>query len=177
MKTYRTGFFLALVGNIALAVVLVGLWFHYRVPRPAANVAPQMTGPTAQPSTPPQESTETPLVPLQISPQRLQSIGVKTGKVERKLVEDEIRTTGAVAIDETKLAYVQVRFSGFIEKVFVDAAYQYIHKGQPLFTIYSPDLVATEREYLVAKQNQQQVAQSAVPGVASSAASLLNAAR
>jgi Cu(I)/Ag(I) efflux system membrane fusion protein/cobalt-zinc-cadmium efflux system membrane fusion protein len=113
---------------------------------------------------------------VQISAQRLQSIGVKTGEVERKLVEDEIHTTGNVVVDETKLAYVHVRFSGFIEKVFVDATYQYIRKGQPLFTIYSPDLVATEREYLVAKQNQQQVAQSTVPGVASSAASLLNAA-
>jgi Cu(I)/Ag(I) efflux system membrane fusion protein/cobalt-zinc-cadmium efflux system membrane fusion protein len=101
---------------------------------------------------------------------------VKTGEVERKLVEDEIHTTGNVVVDETKLAYVHVRFSGFIEKVFVDATYQYIRKGQPLFTIYSPDLVATEREYLVAKQNQQQVAQSTVPGVASSATSLLNAA-
>ena len=109
-------------------------------------------------------------------PQRLQSIGVKTGEVERKSVEDEIRTTGNVAVDETRLAYVQVRFSGYIQKVFADATYQYVRKGQPLFTIYSPDLVATEREYLVAKQNQQQVAQSTVPGVASSAASLLDAA-
>ena len=88
-------------------------------------------------------------------PQRLQSIGVKTGEVERKFVEDEIRTTGNVAVDETRLAYVQVRFSGYIQKVFADATYQYVRKGQPLFTIYSPDLVATEREYLVAKQNQQ----------------------
>ena len=79
-------------------------------------------------------------------------------------------------MDETRLAYVQVRFSGFVQKVFADATYQYVRKGQPLFTIYSPDLVATEREYLVAKQNQQQVAQSTVPGVAASATSLLDAA-
>ena len=69
-------------------------------------------------------------------------------KVERKLVADEIRTTGNVAVDERRLAYVQVRFSGYIQKVFADATYQYVRKGQPLFTIYSPDLVATEREYL-----------------------------
>ncbi len=100
---------------------------------------------------------------------------MKTGEVERKFVEDEIRTTGNIAVDETRLAYVQVRFSGYIEKVFADATYQYVRKGQPLATVYSPDLVATEREYLVAKQNQQQVAQSTVPGVASSAASLLDA--
>ena len=126
-------------------------------------------------ATPP-ASTEAPLVPVQISPQRLQSIGVKIGEIERKLVEDEIRTTGNVAVDETRLADVQVRFSGYIQKVFADATYQYVRKGQPLLTIYSPDLVATEREYLVAKQNQQQVAQSTVPGVVSSAASLLDAA-
>jgi len=177
MKTYRTGFLLALVGNILLAVVLVGLWLHFRKATPAPDMGLQTPNSTAQASTAtPPASAETPLVPVQISAQRLQSIGVKTGNVERKLVEDEIRTTGTVAIDETKLAYVQVRYSGFIEKVFVDATYQYIRKGQPLFTIYSPDLVATEREYLVAKHNQEQMAQSTVPGVASSAASLLDAA-
>jgi Cu(I)/Ag(I) efflux system membrane fusion protein/cobalt-zinc-cadmium efflux system membrane fusion protein len=143
-----------------------------------ADMRVQMPTSTAEAPavTPPPASADTPLVPVQISAQRLQSIGVKTGEVERKLVEDEIHTTGNVVVDETKLAYVHVRFSGFIEKVFVDATYQYIRKGQPLFTVYSPDLVATEREYLVAKQNQQQVAQSTVPGVASSATSLLNAA-
>src|ERR1700730_3766519 len=124
----------------------------------------------------PPASTEAPLVPVQISPQRLQSIGVKTGKVERKSVADQIRTTGSVAVDERRLAYVQTRFSGYIQKVFADATYQYVRKGQPLFTVYSPDLVATEREYLVAKQNQQLVAQSTVQGVAFSAASLLDAA-
>src|SRR6266852_2674268 len=157
MKTYRTGFLVALVGNTVLAVALTGMWLHYRVSKPAAGMGPQMTIPIAQASTPSQEPTETPLVPLQLSPQRLQSIGVKTGMVARKLIEDEILTTGNVAVDETKLAYVQVRFSGYIDKVFADATYQYIRKGQPLFTIYSPDLVATEREYLVAKQNQLQV--------------------
>src|SRR6267378_2319966 len=181
MKTYRTGFLLALIGNIVLVAVLAGLWWHYRVGEPviraetpSANTTGQVS--TEQSAVAPPASAETSLVPVQISAQRLQSIGVKTGEVERKQVQDEIRTTGTVAVDETKLAYVQVRFSGFIEKVFVDATYQYIRKGQPLFTIYSPDVVATEREYLVAKQNQKMMEQSTVPGVASSAATLLGAA-
>jgi RND family efflux transporter MFP subunit len=181
MKAYRTGFLLAVIGNIVLVAVLTGLWWHYRVGEPViraetppAKVAAQVSTEQLAGATP--ASTEATLVPVQISAQRLQSIGVKIGEVERKQVQDEIRTTGTVAVDETKLAYVQVRFSGFIEKVFVDATYQYIRTGQPLFTVYSPDVVATEREYLVAKQNQQQVAQSTVPGVASSAASLLTAA-
>lgn len=178
MKTYHTGFLLAIVGNIVLAVVLAGLWIHYRGGKPAADLGLQSPASTAEASmaTPPPTSVEAPLVPVQISAQRLQSIGVKIGEVEQKQVEDEIRTTGNVAVDETRLAYVQVRYSGYIEKVFADATYQFIRKGQPLFTIYSPDVVATEREYLVAKKNQQQVAQSTVPGVASSAASLLDAA-
>ncbi len=174
MKTYRTGFFVAVAGNLALVAIVAGIWWHYQAPQPMATSKAQDS--TESPMAAAPAALEAPLVPTQISPQRLQSIGVKTGVVERKSVEDEIRATGNVAVDETRLAYVQVRFSGYIEKVFVDATYRYVRKGQPLCTIYSPDLVATEREYLVAKQNQQQVEQSPVPGVASSAASLLDAA-
>ena len=127
-------------------------------------------------ATAPPAPTETPLVPVQLTPQRLQSIGVKTGVVEAKPVEDEIRTVGNVEVDETRLAYVQVRFPGWIQKVFADSTYQYVRKGQPLFTIYSPDLVTTEQEYLLARQNRNELAKSSVPGVASGAASLLDAA-
>lgn len=178
MKNYRAGFLLTLTTTIILALLLVGLWFHYRAARSTspksqpASFSTENPGPSAPPTATP---AETPLAPIQLSPERLQSIGVTTGEVEQKAVEDQIRTTGNVAVDETRLAYVQVRFSGYIQKVFADATYQHVRKGQPLFTIYSPDLVATEREYLVAKQNQQQVATSTVPGVASSAASLIQA--
>ena len=180
MKTYRTGFLLALIANVVLAGIAVGLWVRYRPVQPP--VTRSQAG-MATPAQAPEDSTvtapvqaEAPLVPVQISAQRLQSIGVKMGRVERKVVEDEIRTTGNVAVDETRLAYVQVRFSGYIQKVFADATYQYVRRGQPLFTIYSPDLVATQREYLVAKQNLSNVAQSTVPGVAAGAASMLDAA-
>jgi len=180
MKTYRTGFLLALVSNIVLIGVMAGFWWYSRTAQTAANESSKQesaalnisaNSPAAAPTL-----VETPLVPVQLSPQRLQSIGVKTSEVGHKIVADEIRATGNVAVDETRLAYVQTRFSGYIQKVFADSTYQYVRKGQPLFTIYSPDLVATEREYLVAKQNQQQVAQSTVSGVADSAASLLDAA-
>ncbi|HEY4968599.1 MAG TPA: efflux RND transporter periplasmic adaptor subunit [Steroidobacteraceae bacterium] len=101
---------------------------------------------------------------------------MKSGEAKRQVVEDQILTTGNVAVDETKLAYVQVRFPGYIQKVFADATYQHVRKGQPLFTIYSPDLVSTEREYLVARENQRALAQSADPDVASDTASLVDAA-
>jgi multidrug resistance efflux pump len=180
MRNYRNAFLFALVGNLALLAVLGGLWWRGQRSKTEAAMQPALTE-SAQSSpngseSAPKVSHEAALVPVQLSPERLQSIGVRTGRVESRIVEDEIHVTGNVAIDETRLSTVQVRYSGYIQKVFADATYQYLRKGQPLFTIYSPDLVATEREYLVAKQNQQRVAQSTIPGVTEGAASLLTAA-
>jgi len=181
MRNYRNAFVFAVVGNIALVGILGGLWWRSTQHKKTEAAMPSASNETAQnvPSGPESASMaphDASLVPVQLSPERMQSIGVRMDRVERKRVGDEIRATGNVAVDETKLAYVQVRYSGYIQKVFADATYQYLRKGQPLFTIYSPDLAATEREYLVAKQNQQRVAGSTVPGVAESAASLLDAA-
>src|SRR6267378_3632767 len=181
MRNYRNAFGFTLVGNLALLAVLGGLWWRGRQHREAeAAMQPPSTESAQSPPNGSESAAMTPhdaaLVPVQLSPERLQSIGVTTGRVESRTVEDEIHVTGNVAIDETRLSTVQVRYSGYIQKVFADATYQYLRKGQPLFTIYSPDLAATEREYLVAKQNQQRVAGSTVPGVAESAASLLDAA-
>jgi len=179
MRNYRIAFVFAVVGNIALAGVLGGLW--WRSAQRKKTALSMQADEMGQTSTSPRESgttapQEVALAPVQLSPERLQSIGVRMGRVESKVVDDEIRVTGNVAADETKLAYVQLRYSGYIQKVYADATYQYLRKGQSLFTIYSPDLVATEREYLVAKQNQRRVAASTVSGVAESAASLLEAA-
>lgn len=181
MRSYRIGFILATVGNLVLIAVLVGAWWHFRTQRasqqtgalaPSSVSQPIQANGTASTATPP---AETQLAPVQISAERLQSIGVKFGKVERKAVYDEIRTTGTVAIDETRLSYVQTRFSGYIQRVFADATYQYVTKGQPLFTIYSPELQAAEREYLVARQNARNLSHSPVPGVAAGSESLINA--
>ncbi|HEV2489412.1 MAG TPA: efflux RND transporter periplasmic adaptor subunit [Candidatus Acidoferrales bacterium] len=181
MTNYRRAFFLATVGNLILLSFLIGAWWFSRGMRStksAAATGSSGIAQSAQASTPISSAApppETPLAPVQISAERLQSIGVKFGVVERKSVEDEIRTVGTVAMDETRLSYVQTRFSGFIQKVFVDATYKYVQKGQPLFTIYSPELAAAEREYLVAKQNAKNLSESSVPGVAAGSASLVNA--
>jgi hypothetical protein len=82
----------------------------------------------------------------------MQSIGVKIGVVERRKVQDEIRTVGNVEADETRLADVLVRFSGWVQKVYADATYKVVRQGQPLLTIYSPEMVTAEQEYLVAKE-------------------------
>jgi Cu(I)/Ag(I) efflux system membrane fusion protein/cobalt-zinc-cadmium efflux system membrane fusion protein len=124
----------------------------------------------------PDQNSETPLVPVQLTPERMQGIGVKIGTVEYKQLKDDIRATGSVAVDERLVSYVQARFPGYIRTVFANATYQYVRKGQPLFTIYSPELVATQREYLLARENQKALAASTVGEVASGAASLTDAA-
>ncbi len=181
MKTYRTAFLAALGVNVLLLAIFTAWWWSSRPMKSTAAVAQQPSGTfesvaSPVPSSGAPEQAEPALAPLQISPQRLQSIGVKISEVQRKAVDDRIATTGNVAVNETKLAYVQVRFSGYVQKVFVDATYQYVRKGQPLFTIYSPDLVSTERELLLAKENQRQLSHSSDPDIAADAASLVEAA-
>src|SRR5207244_11572692 len=112
------------------------------------------------PKPPPQQpaQSEPNLSPVQLSPQRLQSIGVQFVEVNRQSVHDEIRVTGNVEVNEERLAYVQTRFPGWSQKVFADATYQYVRKGQPLFTKYSQDLVSTEQEVLMALENGQTLA-------------------
>src|SRR5579871_295947 len=188
MQRYRTAFFVMLGLTILLAGALVFLWLNPDALRarmasyvpnraqPKTGSSPTSEMPSTQAAPPGASGTEPNLVPVTLSPQRMQSIGVKTGPVEYKLIHDEIRTTGDVEVDETRLAEVQVRFAGWIQKVFVDSTFQRVRKGQPLLTIYSPELVATENEYLLAKQNREFLAQSTVPGVASGASNLLSSA-
>lgn len=114
-------------------------------------------------------TADAPLTPVQLTAEGMQSIGVKTGTVQRRSISDEIRATGTVEINERLVSYVQVRFRGYVRKVFANATYQYVHKGEPLFTIYSPELVATEQDYLNALEDEKHVAASSVEGVASAA--------
>jgi RND family efflux transporter MFP subunit len=178
----------SLVWIIGLAA-LAGIWvYRSRHTKPTTTVSTPMSGdvqPAASGPSPgmkmsessmPDQKPVTPLVPVQLTSERMQSIGVKIGTVEYKQLKDDIRATGSVAVDERLVSYVQARFPGYIRNVFANATYQYVRKGQPLFTIYSPDLVATQREYLLARENQKALAASTVGEVASSAASLTDAA-
>ncbi|MGH9406121.1 MAG: FixH family protein [Terriglobia bacterium] len=185
MKNYRIAFWIAISVSVLLAAALASSWRKLARPQGrAAHPAKADMVPAAAPAGPGSQSepgaeangAQPSLAPIQLSPQRLQSIGVKTGVVERKEVRNEIRTAGDVEADEQLESYVQLRFAGWIQKVFVNTTYQHVRQGQALFTIYSPDLVTTEREYLLAKQNSSLLAHSSIPGVASGAASLLSGA-
>lgn len=180
----RRALVIAITLNGVLAVALLYVWWrshHATASQPARQDSSQTAAESDANSTPPQDqaatSNEPALAPVQLTPQRLQTIGVKLGTAELKQVQDEMRVTGSVDVDERRIAYVQARFPGWIRKVYADATYQYIRKGQPLFTIYSPDLVTTEQEYLLARKNSEQVRNSTVSGVSTGALALLSAAR
>ncbi|HEY3936820.1 MAG TPA: efflux RND transporter periplasmic adaptor subunit, partial [Bryobacteraceae bacterium] len=153
---------------LLLAAGGVFLYRSYRIEEVPVNPAtqPVAAGPAAAPEGIPES---TPRMPVQLTSEAMQSIGVTTGVVERKRIANDIRATGTVAIDERLTSYVQVRFRGYIRKVFADAIYQYVRKGEPLFSIYSPDLVETERNYLDARGYQKRLSASTVEGVASGA--------
>ncbi len=115
---------------------------------------------------------QTSLAPIRLSPERRQLIGLQTDVVEEKDLDGRMETTGLVEPDEQLESTVQTRFSGWIRQVFVNQTYQPVHAGQPLFTIYSPDLLNTENEYLIALNAADRLRTSTVSGVADGAASL-----
>jgi multidrug efflux pump subunit AcrA (membrane-fusion protein) len=118
---------------------------------------------------------EMPVGTVRISARKLQLIGVQYGEVTSGPVARTLRTVGRVTFDETKVSHIHTKVSGYIEEVFVDFVGKYVRKGDPLFTIYSPELVATQEEYLVARRAQDYLKGAAYPGVAAGADSLLRA--
>lgn len=113
---------------------------------------------------------------VMISPEKQQLMGVRTTTVQRESLVRTIRTTGQVTADETRIAHVHVKVNGWIDKVYVDFVGQLVKKGQPLFTLYSPDLVATQEEYLIARRGESNLSSSPFAEVRQGANSLLHAA-
>jgi len=181
-RVYRQAFFMTLVASVALAAGVGYLLLHRTNPVPVAQSGDLVVarGPAASGAPTPQDaapaSAEPLLGPIQISPQRLQQIGVTTAVAEMKTVNDKLSVPGNVDIDEQNVSYVQTRFAGWIQGVSANATYQYVKKGQRLFTIYSPDLVSSEQEYLLARQNQKTLAPDSHGMAAQESGWLLDAA-
>jgi len=160
-RTYRQAFVVSAVICFGLASLLADvIWGHGYLRIGSDHSSPVIAkGPDA-PEQPMADSvassgSSASFAPVQLSPQRLQTIGVKTALVEMRNVSDELRVPGNVEMNQRQIAYVQTRFPGWIQKVFANATYQYVRKGQPVFSIYSPELVSTAQEYLLARQNRQ----------------------
>jgi len=106
-----------------------------------------------------------------------QLLGLKTVKVTRAPFETSIRTTGRIAADERRVHHVHTRYEGFVEHVTADFTGKFVTTGEVLAFIYSPDLYATQQEYLLALKASRALGSSAVPSVAQGSRELLDAAR
>jgi len=93
---------------------------------------------------------------VKLTSDRQQLIGVQTGMTEMRSLGRSVRTVGRVAVDETRLYKITTKFDGYIEKLYVNVTGQQIRKGQPLFSVYSPDLLSTQQEYLLAMRAAKQ---------------------
>jgi Cu(I)/Ag(I) efflux system membrane fusion protein len=114
---------------------------------------------------------------VQISAERQQLIGVKFGRVEEKPLEKMIRTVGRVDYDEKRIVTVSPKIGGWIEDLYVDFTGKYVKKGDPLLTIYSPELVSTQEEYLLALRAKKDLLKSPFSEVARSGDSLAESAK
>jgi Cu(I)/Ag(I) efflux system membrane fusion protein/cobalt-zinc-cadmium efflux system membrane fusion protein len=101
---------------------------------------------------------------IRIDPVTRQNMGVRLGRVEKKTLSKTIRTFGTVTYDETGLYSVNTKFSGWIETLYVDFLGERVETGQPLFDIYSPDLLTAQQEYLIAVQQQKALKRGSVRG-------------
>jgi RND family efflux transporter MFP subunit len=120
---------------------------------------------------------KTPPGTVEISAEKQQLIGVRIGTAEITAGADMVRATGKVAIDETRVSHVHSRTEGWIDKVYADFTGDLVRKGQPLVTLYSPELLASQQEYLLAIKARDLMRNSPIQGAASDAASLVEASR
>jgi RND family efflux transporter MFP subunit len=112
-----------------------------------------------------------------ISSERRQVLGVRSEPVRKMKLDHRIRTVGRVAVDERRLRHVHTKFDGYVEHLYVDYTGKLVRRGERLLSIYSPELVATQEEYLLAHRAQASLATSAVRAAAQGSIDLHEAAR
>ncbi len=114
---------------------------------------------------------------IRIDPVTMQNMGVRLGSVQRKALIKYIRTVGNITYDETKIFTVNTKFNGWIEELYVNFVGENVTKGQPLFDIYSPELVTAQKEYLLALQQYRSLSNSSYSHIREGAQRLLEASR
>ena len=173
---------LAAVAAVSLVIGSGATWLALRSPvQPVVETSPEGAAATEHADMPGMDTSGGDTAPKEagvyIEPARQQLIGVRTATVTRRRLDTTIRTVGTLAYDETRVTEVHPKITGWVEQVFVDYVGKRVSRGQPLFTIYSPELVSTQKEYLLAIKAQQQMGQSRFPETRAGAESLVAAAR
>jgi Cu(I)/Ag(I) efflux system membrane fusion protein len=114
---------------------------------------------------------------VSLSPERRRALGLRTEPVRRSALDRTLRTVGRVTPDERRLHHVHTKYDGYIEHLYVDFTGKRVRKGEPLVSLFSPELVATQQEYLLAWRARLELAESGLPSVAQGGVDLLEAAR
>jgi Cu(I)/Ag(I) efflux system membrane fusion protein/cobalt-zinc-cadmium efflux system membrane fusion protein len=114
---------------------------------------------------------------ITIDPVTVQNMGIRTTTVRRGPLVKAIRTVGRVEYDEQTVRYVDTKFEGWIQKLYVDETGSRVEKGAPLFDVYSPKLYSAQEELLAALRGVQRLSESALPEAREQASRLVEAAR
>lgn len=138
---------LILIVIVACTVAIAAL-----VKRTRATAAPSAPVATASPE--PSRPTEPSRGPIVLDTRRQQLIGVRTVAVRHALLAPEIRTSGTVTFDETRQSEINTRVDGWIKDLMADYTGRPIRRGEALLTLYSPDILATQNEFLLAQRGQ-----------------------
>ncbi|MXZ74229.1 MAG: efflux RND transporter periplasmic adaptor subunit [Gemmatimonadetes bacterium] len=112
-----------------------------------------------------------------IDPVTIQNIGVQTATVQERPLTRSIRTVGHLDYNEEMFSRINVKYAGWIEKLYVNETGQQIAEGDPMLDIYSPELVAAQEEYLLAFQNVKNLENSTFENITRGASSLLDASK
>jgi RND family efflux transporter MFP subunit len=120
---------------------------------------------------------ELPMGSIRVSPEKQQLIGVRYGTVELTTDSHDFRAVGKVAVDETRVARVQAKIDGWIGQVLVNFIGRLVQEGQPLLTLYSPEMLASQQEYLLALRARTVLRDSPIQTTAGLNQSLIAASR
>jgi RND family efflux transporter MFP subunit len=123
------------------------------------------------------EATPKGLAPVSITAETRQRMGLTLGNVEKRTLARDVRTSAKIVADETRFYTVTTKIEGWVEQLFVNVTGQEVKRGDPLLSIYSPELVSAQQEYLTALHMVQQTAPASDSAATRGASTLLDAAR
>ena len=117
------------------------------------------------------------MAPVTLDERGRELAGIQIAVARRESVARQVRTVGTVVPDESRVRHIHTRIDGYVEKLYVTSMGQYVRKGEPVLDVYSPELLATQEEFLRAREAAARFATSSIPEVKQGAVDLLLAAR
>jgi RND family efflux transporter MFP subunit len=170
------------ISLIGLLTIAVGAFAYFGLIRKqpvsgtvmAQTPMPEMAKPDSSSAVVPNAPQNTAIF---VPPEKQQLIGMHSVPAEMGTLTKEIRIVGKVTYDETHLTHIHSKVSGYIEEVFADSVGKPVRAGDPLFTIYSPDLLATQQDFLLALKSRDLLRNSSVASAAMGSEKLIAAAR